>query len=66
MHVANSLPDNSSCSENVEYDAVGSTLRISPQANVNCSENIAYGTTTSTQERDSVGDIFTGHTAAHD
>ena len=51
MHVANSLPGNSSCSENVAYDTVGNTLKISPQANVNCSENIAYDTITNTPKK---------------
>ena len=33
-----------SCSENVAYDTVGSTVKRSTQANVPCSENVAYAT----------------------
>ena len=66
MHVANRLPGNLPCSENVAYDTVGNTLKVSPQANMNCSENIVFGTTTSIQNRDPVGDILTGHTAVYD
>ena len=31
-----------SCSENVAYDTVGSTVKRSKQANVPCAENVAY------------------------
>ena len=66
IHVAQSTSSNLSCSENVAYDTVGNTFRISPQTNVNCSENTAHGTTTNFQKKDSVGTTSIGHTAVYD
>ena len=39
-----------SCSENVSYDTVGSTVNRSIQANVRCSENVAYATVSKAED----------------
>ena len=44
LHVAKLTGSNVSCSENVVYDAVGSTVKTSTQDNMTCSKNIAYAT----------------------
>ena len=39
-----------SCSENVAYETVGSTVERSTQANVSCSENVAYATVNKSED----------------
>ena len=38
------------CSENVAYDTVGSTVQRGAQISVSCSENIAYATVNKTDD----------------
>ena len=44
LYTARSAEINLSCSENVVYDAVGSTLEMSTHNNMTCSKNVAYST----------------------
>ena len=53
-----------SCSENVAYDTVGSTVKRSKQANVSCSENIAYATVSKTH--DSIRNPCSSHAAVYE
>ena len=39
-----------SCSENVAYDTVGSTVKTSTPANMPCSKNVAYATVNKTED----------------
>ena len=41
---AKSTTSRLSCSENMAYDTVESTVKTSTQANLPCSENVAYAT----------------------
>ena len=53
-----------SCSENVAYDTVGSTVKRSTQANVPCSENVAYAT--AIKKEDSNQNKRTSHAAVYE
>ena len=52
--------------ENVAYDTVGNTVKMSTQANVTCLENIAYATTVNTSQKGWIEDTSTSHTAVYD
>ena len=46
FHTVAKLTDNNqSCPDNVAYDTVSSTIKISTQDNMTCSGNIAYAST---------------------
>ena len=56
------IQDNLTCSENVAYDSLSNTLKMSSQFKVTCSENIAYATVEKVREEHKKN-TTTSHTA---
>ena len=52
VYTAKLAENNLSCSENVMYDAVGSTMEMSIHNSMTCSKNVAYASTTETKKDD--------------
>ena len=57
---------NLSCSENVAYDTVGSTIKVSAQDSMTCTKNIAYATVRETISNDPFKITTTSHTAVYE
>ena len=54
------------CSENVAYDTVGSTMKMSIQANMTCSKNIAYASVGEVVNNNPLEVTTTSHSAVYD
>ena len=52
IYTAKSAENNLSSSENVVYDAVGSTIEMSTHDSMTCSKNVAYTTMAETKKDD--------------
>ena len=52
------------CSENVAFDTVGSTVKRSTPANVPCSKNVAYATVNETE--DNIQNEHTSHAPVYE
>ena len=52
------------CSENVAYDTVGSTMKKSTQMNVPCSDNVAYANVI--KKEDNLQNTCTSHAAIYE
>ena len=50
--IAKSADNNPSCSENVAYDTIDSTIKISTPDNMTCSKNVAYVTAKQINQND--------------
>ena len=62
--LAKSTPGDLTCSENMAYDTVGSTLKMSAQAEMTCSEISAYASVSNTKEDITI--TSSSHSAVYD
>ena len=60
------LSPNTTISENVSYDTIGHTVRMSAQADLTCSENISYATLEKVHNDTDGSTVATSHTAVYD
>ena len=57
---------NTTISENVSYNIVGHTVRMSAQADLTCIENISYSTAEKVNKDTDGSTVATSHTAVYD